>query len=45
MFQVPDEYLRYKEPELDKKRVTDALKAGEVVPGCELVEKQNIQIK
>lgn len=45
VFQVPDEYLRYKEPELDKKRVTDALKAGEVVPGCELVEKQNIQIK
>ena len=45
IYDVPDDYLRYKMPELDKKKVTDALKAGETVPGCELVEKQNIQIK
>ena len=45
IYDVPDDYLRYKMPELDKKKVTDALKAGEAVPGCELVEKQNIQIK
>lgn len=45
VYKVPDDYLRYKEPELDKKKVTDALKSGEVVPGCTLVEKQNIQIK
>lgn len=45
VYKVPDDYLRYKEPELDKKKVMDALKAGEVVPGCTLVEKQNIQIK
>ena len=45
VYKVPDEFLRYKMPELDKKKVTDALKAGEDVPGCELIEKQNIQIK
>ena len=45
VYQVPDEYLRYKEPELDKTKVKKALDAGEEVPGCELVEKQNIQIK
>lgn len=42
---VSDEYLRYKEPELDKAKVKKALKAGEKVNGCVLVEKQNIQIK
>lgn len=45
VFQVPDEYLRYKEPELDKAKVKKALKAGETVEGCSLVVKQNIQIK
>ena len=42
---VPKLYLRYKEPELDKKKVKDALKAGETVEGCTLIEKTNIQIK
>ncbi len=45
IFKVPDEYLRYKEPELDKAKVKKALKAGESVQGCELVSKTNIQIK
>lgn len=42
---VSDEYLRYKDPELDKTKIKKALKAGEEVKGCTLVEKQNIQIK
>ena len=42
---VSDEYLRYKEPELDKAKIKKAIKAGETVDGCRLVEKQNIQIK
>ena len=45
IYKVPDEYLRYKEPELDKTRVKKLLKNGEEVPGCELVSKMNIQIK
>lgn len=42
---VSDEYLRYKEPELDKVKIKRTIKAGEAVKGCTLVEKQNIQIK
>ena len=45
LYDVPDDYLRYKEPELDKKLVADALKAGEVIPGCELVESVSMIIK
>ncbi|WP_418597101.1 siphovirus Gp157 family protein [Phascolarctobacterium succinatutens] len=42
---VPDEFLKFKDPELDKVAVKKAIKAGETVPGCELVQRQNLQIK
>ena len=42
---VPEEFLRFKDPELDKVAVKKAIKAGESVPGCELVQRQNLQIK
>ena len=42
---VPTEYLKFKEPELNKTAVKKAIKAGETVPGCELVVKNNLQIK
>lgn len=42
---VPEEYLKFKDPELDKVAVKKAIKAGETVPGCELVQRQNLQIK
>lgn len=42
---VPNQYLKFKEAELDKTAVKKALKAGEEVPGCVLVERQNIVIK
>lgn len=45
IYKVPDEYIRYKEPELDKARIKKALKAGDTVDGCVLVTKSNIQIK
>ena len=45
LYKVPEEYLRYKEPELDKTAVKDALKKGEEVEGCWLEEINNIQIK
>lgn len=42
---VSDEYLRYKEPELDKTKVKKDIKAGIDVDGCKLITKKNIQIK
>ena len=42
---VDDDYLRFKEPELDKAEIKKALKDGVKVGGCMLVERQNMQIK
>ena len=42
---VSEEFLKFKDPELDKVAVKKAIKAGETVPGCELVQRQNLQIK
>lgn len=42
---LPKQYLRVKEPEVDKKLLKKALKEGEVLQGVRLVEKQNITIK
>ena len=40
-----DAYLTYKAPEPDKVAIKSALKAGESIPGAEIVTKQNMQIK
>lgn len=45
IFDVPDDYLRYKEPELDKAKIKKAFNEGIKVAGCRIVEKNNIQIK
>lgn len=45
LFEIPDDYLRYKDPEVDKKRVSEALKAGEDIPGCTLVDSISMIIK
>lgn len=45
LMSVPTEYLKFKEPELNKTAVKQAIKAGGSVPGCKLVERQNLQIK
>ena len=42
---IPDEYLRFKEPEVNKTELKKALKDGKKIDGVCLVEKQNIQIK
>jgi len=42
---ISDDYLRYKEPEVNKKAVADAIKNGQTVDGCELVENVTISIK
>ena len=40
-----DELLNYSEPTINKKAITDAIKAGEEIIGAALVEHQNLQIK
>ena len=42
---IPDEYLKYLEPEVKKTDLKKAIKSGETFEGVSLVEKQNIQIK
>jgi hypothetical protein len=42
---IPEQYLEWKEPEVNKKRIAEALKAGDEVPGARLLTKQNLQIK
>lgn len=43
---VPDAYIRTKvETSPDKTAIKQAIQSGNAVPGCELVEKQNLQIK
>ena len=42
---IPEKYLRYKEPEINKAAIKTDLKAGASIYGCQLVTKNNIQIK
>ena len=42
---IPDEYLRFKEPEVNKTELKAALKSGVYIAGVSVVENQNIQIK
>ena len=42
---IPEEFLRYKDPEVNKTELKKAVKAGLVLDGVQLVQKQNIQIK
>ena len=43
--QVPEEFLKYKEPEVDKTGLKKAIKEGQTFEGVQIVENQNIQIK
>lgn len=43
--EIPEQYLRHKDPEVDKTAVKEALKAGETVPGCTLVDNVSMIIK
>lgn len=42
---IPDEYLKFKEPEVNKTDLKKAIKEGLQLPGVSIVENQNIQIK
>lgn len=39
------EYLKYSPPTVNKTEVTNAIKAGQLVPGAQLIEKNNLSIK
>ncbi len=42
---IPDEYLKFKAPDVDKVELKKAVKAGLHLNGVQIVENQNIQIK
>ena len=42
---IPEQYLKYADPTVDKNAVKAAIKAGENIPGAEMEEKQSISIK
>lgn len=42
---IPDEYLKFKEPEVNKVELKKAVKAGLQLDGVQIVENSNIQIK
>lgn len=43
--EIPERFLRYKQPEVAKEDVRKALVAGETVPGCALVDNVSMIIK
>ena len=45
IYSVPEDYLRYKEPEIRKDKIKEAIKAGAGIPGVQLVEKISMQIR
>jgi len=45
VYKIPEDFLKYKEPDVDKTALKNAIKAGASIEGAELVEKLNIQIK
>lgn len=45
MSKIPEEYLRYKDPEPDKTAIKKAINAGKEVPGAELADKLSMTIK
>ena len=42
---IPDEFLRFKEPEVNKSELKKAIKEGLQIDGVRIVQNQNIQIK
>lgn len=42
---IPEEYLKFKEPDVDKMALKKAVKSGVMFNGVELIQKQNIVIK
>ena len=45
IYKIPEEYLRYKEPEADKTALKKALKEGQAISGVHLEEKNSLSVK
>ncbi len=45
VFSLPEEYIRYKEPDADKTAIKEAIKEGKEIAGARLIEALNLQIK
>lgn len=45
VYKIPEEYLKYKEPDVDKTALKKAIKEGQTIEGAVVVENYNIQIK
>lgn len=45
VYDLPEDYLRYKEPEPDKKALVKALQSGEQIDGVRLVQTQSLRIR
>lgn len=43
--EIPAAYFNQPPPKPDKTKIKEAIKAGELVPGAELVERKNLQVK
>lgn len=43
--EVPEIYLKHLEPQVDKVALKEAIKAGAVMDGVSIIEKQNMQIR
>lgn len=43
--QLPEEYLTYKDPTANKTKIKEALKSGELIPGCSIEQRKNISVK
>lgn len=42
---IPEQFLKYKEPDIDKTELKRAIKSGTEIPGVTIEERKNIQIK
>lgn len=42
---VPEEYLKYKDPEIDKQKASDAIKSGANLSWCRLEQSESLRIK
>lgn len=45
IYKIPEDYLKYKEPDVDKTALKKAIKEGASIDGAYIVDKLNIQIK
>ena len=42
---IPEDYLKFKEPEVDKKAVLADLKQGREIPGAELIQTESLKVR